>query len=125
LQHCLRGLDAIIDDIAQKQNAGTITYQIPSSQITWIDPVSNNAITVQLAIQDLYGHIHTIYGSPSFNTGVIPENRIEFPGLPPNQNIPQGLYYYLTNIHSRIYNLSSLELKHLANSTSENLSICI
>jgi hypothetical protein len=72
LQDYLRVLNENIANIIQKQNAGTITYQIPSTQITWTDPVTNNAITVQLAIQALYGHIDSIFAFPSFSAGPVP-----------------------------------------------------
>jgi hypothetical protein len=96
---------------------GTITYEIQSTQIPWTDPVSNNPITVQLAIQALYGHIDTIFGSPSFTGGVIPVSKVEVPGLQPNQSIPQGLDYYLTN--GMLENLSSCieGLKNVENMT--------
>jgi hypothetical protein len=125
LQDYLRILDASIADIKSKQDADTITYQIPSTQITWADPVTSNAITVQNVLQDLYGHINNIFNSPSFSTGPISTSNVEVPRLPPNQAMSMGLDNYLTDIHSKIDNLSSLQLKHVANSTIENLSTCI
>jgi hypothetical protein len=125
LQGYLRVLDANIADIKSKQNVGTITYQIPSTQITWADPVTSNEITVQNVLQDLYGHINNIFSSPSFSACPISASNVEVPMLPPNQAMSMGLDNYLTDIHSKIDNLSSLQLKHVANCTAENLSTCI
>jgi hypothetical protein len=125
LQDYLRVLDANITDIKSKQDAGTVIYQIPSTQITYTDLVTNNAITVQNVLTDLYGHINNIFDSPSFSAGPISASNVELPRLPPNQAMSMGLDNYLTDIHNKIDNLSSFQLKHVANGTLENLSTCI
>jgi hypothetical protein len=40
-------------------------------------------------------------------------------------NIPMGLEYYLPSIDIKINDLSSLQIKHIANCTIENLSTCL
>jgi hypothetical protein len=84
LQDYLRVLDANIADIKSTQDAGTITYQIPSTQITYTDLVTNNAITGQNVLTDIYGHINNIFNSPSFSSGRILASNVEVPRPPPN-----------------------------------------
>jgi hypothetical protein len=85
----LQSMDADITDIKSKQDD-----QIPSTQITYTDPVTTDTIIVQNVLQDLYGHVNNISASD-----------VEVPRLPPNQNTTIGLDNYLTDIHSKIEGL--------------------